>query len=68
MTAFRDIASCSLVEVYRRFRGVYCLHYEGDRPKTSVNFYEKTRNNIPKDCHFHNCLREKVKSHRLFYV
>jgi hypothetical protein len=25
-----DIASCSLVEVYRRFRGAYCLHHLGD--------------------------------------
>jgi hypothetical protein len=25
MTAFRDIVPCSLVEVYRRFTGTYCL-------------------------------------------
>jgi hypothetical protein len=25
MTAFWDIVPCSLVEVYRRFRGAYCL-------------------------------------------
>jgi hypothetical protein len=25
-----DIAPCSHVEVYRRFRGAYCLHYQGD--------------------------------------
>jgi hypothetical protein len=30
MTVFRDVAPCSLVEVYRRFRGAYCLHYQGD--------------------------------------
>jgi hypothetical protein len=30
MTAFRDIAPCSLVGVHRRFRGVYCLHHQGD--------------------------------------
>jgi hypothetical protein len=30
MTAFWDIAPCSLVEVDRRFRGAYCLHYQGD--------------------------------------
>jgi hypothetical protein len=23
------VAPCSLVEVYRRFRGVYCLHHQG---------------------------------------
>jgi hypothetical protein len=27
MTGFWDIAPCSLVEVDRRFRGVYCLHH-----------------------------------------
>jgi hypothetical protein len=27
---FWDVAPCSLVEVYRRFRGACCLHYQGD--------------------------------------
>jgi hypothetical protein len=26
MTAFLDVARCSLVQVYRCFRGAYCLH------------------------------------------
>jgi hypothetical protein len=30
MTAFWDTAPCSLVEVDRRFRGAYSLHYQGD--------------------------------------
>jgi hypothetical protein len=30
MTVLWDIAPCSLVEVYRRFRGAYCLHHQGD--------------------------------------
>jgi hypothetical protein len=30
MTAFWDIASCSLTEVDRRFRGAYCQHHQGD--------------------------------------
>jgi hypothetical protein len=30
MTAFWEIAPCSLVEVDRRFRGAYCLHHQGD--------------------------------------
>jgi hypothetical protein len=30
MTAFLDIAPCTLVEVDRRFRGAYCLHYQVD--------------------------------------
>jgi hypothetical protein len=32
MTVFWDVKPCSLVEVYRRFRGAYCLYHEGDRP------------------------------------
>jgi hypothetical protein len=28
-TAFLDIASCTLVEAERRFRGAYCLHLQG---------------------------------------
>jgi hypothetical protein len=27
MTVFCDAAQCSLVEIYRRFRGAYCLHH-----------------------------------------
>jgi hypothetical protein len=30
MTAFWDVAPCSLIEVYGRFRGAYCLHHQGD--------------------------------------
>jgi hypothetical protein len=30
MTAFWDVAPCSVVEVGRRFRDAYCLHHEGD--------------------------------------
>jgi hypothetical protein len=30
MTAFWDLASSSLVEVDRRFRGAYYLHYKGN--------------------------------------
>jgi hypothetical protein len=29
-TAFWDVAPWNLVEVDRRFRGVYCLHHQGD--------------------------------------
>jgi Zn-dependent protease len=29
MAFFWDVASCSLVEVYRRFRGAYCLRHQG---------------------------------------
>jgi hypothetical protein len=60
MTALWDVAPCSLVEVYGRFRGAYCLHYEGDdrmmmeavnTSETSVNFDETTRGIIPEGCH-----------------
>jgi hypothetical protein len=30
MTAFWDIALCSLVEVDQLFRGAYCLHHQAD--------------------------------------
>jgi hypothetical protein len=30
MIAFCDVASCSLVEVDRRFRGAYCPHHQDD--------------------------------------
>jgi hypothetical protein len=29
MTIFWDVAPCSQVEVYRRFKGACCLHHEG---------------------------------------
>jgi hypothetical protein len=31
MAVFWVVAPCSLVEVYRRFRGACCLHHQGDR-------------------------------------
>jgi hypothetical protein len=31
MAVFWVVAPCSLVEVYQRFRGPYCLHHQGDR-------------------------------------
>jgi hypothetical protein len=30
MVVFWDVAPCSLAEIYRRFRGVYSLHHQGD--------------------------------------
>jgi hypothetical protein len=30
MTAFWDISPCSIVEIYRRFRGAYCLNHQDD--------------------------------------
>jgi hypothetical protein len=37
MAVFRVVAPCSLVEVYRRFRGTCCLHHQGDRPDDGGN-------------------------------
>jgi hypothetical protein len=31
MAVFWDVASCSLVEVYRGFRGGCCHHHQGDK-------------------------------------
>jgi hypothetical protein len=30
MTAFWDIAPCSLIKVTQRFGGAYCLHHQDD--------------------------------------
>jgi hypothetical protein len=30
ITAFWDVAPCSVVEIGRRFKGAYCLHHQGD--------------------------------------
>jgi hypothetical protein len=37
MMAFWDIAPCSLVEVDQHFRGVYCLHHQGDNDGGSMH-------------------------------
>jgi hypothetical protein len=52
---YRDVATCSPVEVYRCFKGAYCLHLQGEvesarTSETSVNFYRTTRRNIPLTC------------------
>jgi hypothetical protein len=31
MAVSHIVASCSLVEFFRRFRGAYCLHHQGGR-------------------------------------
>jgi hypothetical protein len=53
---FLDVAPCSHVEVYRRFRGAYCLHHQGAlmmeavrTSETSVNIYLTTRRWITED-------------------
>jgi hypothetical protein len=72
MDAFWVVAQFSLAEVYRRFRGVCCLHHQVDNmmqaastSETLVNFYQTTRRNNPEDCHLHTRRRENLKSHKL---
>jgi hypothetical protein len=33
MAVFWGVAPCSVVEVYRRYRGIFCLHHHGDSPR-----------------------------------
>jgi hypothetical protein len=42
MAVFRVVAQCRLVQVYRRFRGPYCLHHQGPS-------YQSTRRYNPED-------------------
>jgi hypothetical protein len=77
MTVFWDVSLCSLVEVYQRFRGAYCLHHQGaliiislileaaSTCEILVNFYQTTQQNIPEDSHLHTYRREKLESHNL---
>jgi hypothetical protein len=46
MTVFLDVAQCSLVEVYRSFRGACLMMEAANTSETSVNFYHNTRRNI----------------------
>jgi hypothetical protein len=52
------VAPCSLVEVYRRFRGACCRHH-----KANVNFYQTARRYNPEDSHIHTRRRENLKSY-----
>jgi hypothetical protein len=33
MAVFWVVAPCRLIRVYRRFRGLYCLHHQGDETR-----------------------------------
>jgi hypothetical protein len=69
VAVFWPVVQCSLVEVYRRFRGPCCPHHQGDDGgrslmmeaastfETSVNFYQTTRRNNPEDSHNQFCMR-----------
>jgi hypothetical protein len=49
-------ALCSLVQVYRRFRGACYLHHPDDggskHSEMSINFYQTTWSNNPEDSIF----------------
>jgi hypothetical protein len=58
MAVFWVIALCSLVEVFRRFRGACCLAIARMMEAASTFeksgcFYQTTRRNNPEDSHLH---------------
>jgi hypothetical protein len=63
MADFWVAAPCSLVEVYRHFRGTAALMMEtASTSETSVNFYQTKRRYNPEDCHLVCNLLLKIKS------
>jgi hypothetical protein len=54
-------APCSLVEVYRHFRGTCCPHNQGD-DSSSVNFYQTTRRCNTEDSHLEmtGCWKNRI--------
>jgi hypothetical protein len=73
MAVFWVVAPCSLVELYRRFKGACCLHHQialimeaARTSETSVNFYQTTRRYNPENSHLHTRRRENLKSYFLF--
>jgi hypothetical protein len=73
MAVFWVFVPCSLVEIYRRFRGACCgaiflMMEAASTSETSVKFYQTARLNIPEDSHLHTYRRENLKFHRLVFV
>jgi hypothetical protein len=70
MAVFWVVAPCSLVEDYRRFRGVCCLLLIAlmmeavSTSEMSVNFYQTIRRYNPEDSHLRTHRRENLKSYR----
>jgi hypothetical protein len=68
-TAFWDAAPCTLVDVYRRFRGTYCLHNHrpdggGSKHLSNVGkLLPDYKMHVPEDNHLHIRRREILKSH-----
>jgi hypothetical protein len=50
MAVIWDVAQYSLVDTDQRFRGVYCLHHQGDLSEM-VSTYESTRRHNPEEQH-----------------
>jgi hypothetical protein len=44
-TIFLDVTECILVEVYRRFRGIHCLHHQGTLVSKVGNHQQTKKNN-----------------------
>lgn len=57
MAEFWDIVPRTLVEVYQRFKGSFCLYHRGDL----VNFYQSTRLRDPEDRHLYTHLLDNQK-------
>jgi hypothetical protein len=64
--AFWDVMPRILVEVDRRFRGVYCLHHQGGEIHRPDD--ETTRRYIPEGYHIHTRLRENLKYYNCIIV
>lgn len=58
---FWAVAPYILAEAYQRFRGVWCLHHQGD--EMSMKYYHTTWRNNPKESHFHSwiCLADVLR-------
>jgi hypothetical protein len=54
-------APCSVVEIYRRFRGFWAMMEAVSTSKTSINFYQTMRRNISEDSRRHTRRRENLK-------
>jgi hypothetical protein len=61
MTVFWDVATCSLVEIDRRF--IALMMEAVSSSEMLVSIYQTTRRNIPEDSHLHTRRHENLKSH-----
>jgi hypothetical protein len=72
MAVFWVVVPCSLVEVYRRFRGtctrIVLLLEAASSSETLVNIYQTTQNYNPKDSRLHTRRREKLKSYKFLCI